>query len=350
MIKFNNRQIWLDALRTLLALGVVANHCHLLEGGGTVSYGECFYVVIVPCFYFLAGFLAVEGYGSYDFQYLKSRTVRLFRQLVVPAVFFMFVYLPVDEFLLALSEGCLRGNYFLLALFEMNLFNIALLWLCNKSGFGHHTAVLALSGLVSVAVISLFHDSWYSYFQWKEAVYGNAFFVAGMIAGRRKDFFIGLISKSTFAVAIVALFAGLCIMAEYGGLNRALNSAVWKLGVPFAGSIAAFSVFYKLCGGLAEGTRAGGLLRYFGERTLAAYILFWVLMPLLDLLNAAVLLPLGLGAAVYLADVVIGYALCMALHDALCSIPHFERLIFGRRKPLASLRGILFPKPGLQVR
>lgn len=290
---------------------------------------------MVPCFHFLAGLLSIRVLETYSGRYLVRRTRLLFNRLVVPSVFFLLFAVPFHEFVEAVSSGCVRGNYFLVALFEISVFNTALLCVVNKyrNSVSPET-VLILSAVLTTVIISLFHDKCFDYLHWKQSTFGNMFFVGGMICGMHKPSFFKLLSRKYYILIAGVLLVACYAVADMSYAPYFVRRAVFKIITPFVAIYLIFALFHSIRHVFMRDAYAGKISLYLGQRTLATYTISWVLIPVLAAVRPQFIIMDD--DSYFWFAFLIAYIGSLIIHDMLCQLPYVEKYIFGRHKPLRS--------------
>ena len=333
------RILWFDALRASLAIGIVLCHTHNVFDDFSFVIGEPISPLLarfrVPCFHFLAGLLSIRALETYTGRYLAQRTRLLFNRFVVPSVFFLLFAVPFDDFVDAVSSGCVRGNYFLVALFEISVFNTFLLCIANK----HRESVspknvLILSAALTTLIISLFHDKCFDYLHWKQATFGNMFFASGMICGMHKSSFFKLLSRKYLVLVAGVLLVACYAVADMPHASYFVRKTALKIITPFVAIYLIFALFHSIKHIFRNDAFIGKISLYLGQRTLATYTISWVLIPILAAVRPQFII-LDDDSYFWFAFL-IAYIGSLIIHDVLCQLPYVEKYIFGRPKPLRS--------------
>lgn len=328
-----SRILWLDALRAFLALGVAFHHVNP-DAEDAVSWVNCLLVTVrVPCFYFLTGYFLGLSLRSVNGHTALSQIIRRFRQLIVPASFFL---LLVDfSKIHALKVFSFQENFFLNSLFWSSALVIVIVLLCGMSGV-YRWRMYILMLLAIVASYLLFRISHLNipYFDLNCTLHSIIFVVGGYWVGTYRK--IPEMLKSPVLIILAAgIYLTSTIMDMSLYMSEPLYKAYHRIILPYIGIYAIFGGFFMMRQWFRHDSLQGQIAYYLGQRSLPLYVIVWVVMTLL--VDVGSILPQSLPQEMRSVLIFICYtSLSLLMHDLMCCIPGFGTIIFGRRNNVIS--------------
>ncbi len=343
----DNRLQWLDALRGLTMVLVVAFHS-AIQGYGEVPHRSTALPLLLllrmPAFFFVSGFLAYKAGFSWGLGDTLAQVWKKVRVQIVPTAVFLsvFVALRKPQF----CEGMLNawhsptkgGYWFCIALLWMFIIYYAVGLLAR-----HRHWPMWLLWLISLAFYeTMYLPKHFTYF--REPFFLDTslimvvkhfhFFVAGNLvhrhwAGAQRV----LDSRWCVPLLIVVAFLGAGDYIRWHNLRMAWANLPRTLAM-YAMVTLLFAYFRHYASLFSQSTRLGRTLQYIGTRTLDIYLLHFILIPTIPALGlwvtsnrpnfvVDVALQLGVGAVVIV--------FCLAVSSVLRMSPFLKLHLFGRR-------------------
>ncbi len=337
-----NRIEWLDALRGLTMILVVARHVQFFSFGAETSPAMQFLALMrMPAFFFVSGFLAY----NIRFEWTVPNALRLTWkkikvQLIPTIVFFLaFIILRHNDFLdtlIGYLKGVGKGGYwFTYVLLQFFIIYYAVC-LATKN---RHLPILLLWPL-SFLVFTVIYYKFGTYFHTDAylSTYYTAkylqFFLFGNIVHRYWNTAQRLFdSRWFFPVVVVMAFLcctnNLCVHIIGEPYDYPIKTLINYLLV-----LVLVMFFRHYEAWFTKDTRVGQTLQYVGVRTLDVYLLHYILLPVLPSVgvwldanqpNFVVEMVLTVGVAA----VVIAF--CLLISNILRVSPFLRLYLFGRK-------------------
>jgi fucose 4-O-acetylase-like acetyltransferase len=344
---------WLDALRGLTMILVVANHVAQMCYGINVKTSASlpFFVLFrMPLFFFVSGFLVWKPDMLWTPVRLGMMVWKKFKVQMIPTLVFLCVYIVVrrphfwDAFIDIMQRPTKGGYWFTWALLIMFIVYFLFSFLESKLKWGRWAI-----WILWIACLFVYETSYLpkvftypksDFMQWSsliQVIYFMHFFVFGNIVARNwlrverlldtRGPFIILILVAFFSTADALKWHTL--RGEWLNLSRtvAMYSLMMIIVMTFRHYHEAFS----------QKTRGGRLLQYIGTRTLDVYLLHYIFMPKLPQVgrwmnanqpNFLVEQLLTIGMALLVV------AMCCVVSHVLRVSPVLKKYLFGRSTKL----------------
>ena len=341
-----NRNLWIDALRAFLALGVVHSHSLLYFEEDVMGFHnaivECFAVFRVPSFFFIAGYVLCFQL-SRVFNRKKDAIPLIskrFRQLIIPSVIFTLVpsvYVGIEFF-----SKFNTAHYFLPALFLIILCFCLLYALIFKFSRLSQCIILLAYALATTLIMRyLTYRPIEGYFHWRQALHGNLFFILGVVTSQYSRILLPILKKPIVTVSLGILYAltySFLVLylpeSPYGGVEVLFR----RIMCPILGIYFVFSLFYSISRFFKPNNFLGKLSFFLGQRSLPLYVLqdasFLIIYYFID--TDAVSYP----QIVSLFAFVITAVLIVIIHEIICRFKVVNKYVFGRKEPLMSFKQI----------
>lgn len=283
-------------------------------------------IPVVPCFYFISGFLASDSLATLTKQSFKERLIKLFRCYVVPAAVFLCIAFPYKGTLYSLMHLSFSANYFLWTLFMANVMAGGVLVIMAR--FSELAKMLSMAALIAVGgmVCLLVNAEDVPFMDFKTSFWAVMFFAGGYIAGRRPVRLLAVLRNKPVVIATVFIWLGFSIARYYFEAYPVLHSALFRFVIPITGIFAYLAIF--ICFGpiIEKSPRVTALSIYTGRRSLASYVISWCFISLLTTYPIA----LQIGDAGYIALILTIYVASIAVYDTICRWPRLSTAFFGR--------------------
>lgn len=338
------RDLWIDALRAFLAIGVLHSHLMLHFPIDDVPFHrniiDFLCVFRVPTFFFISGyilFLQIERYNGVPVSQIISKK---FRQLLIPSIIFTLVPSFAEGFDLLTDLN--TAHYFLPALFLIIVLFCALYFAIADFNKNTKCAILIFYALLTTVLMALFsHSPVKGYFHWRQALHGNIFFIIGVLCAMYKSK-TALYAKKIYTPVILGTVYSVLylILNNYlpGSKFDYLSTVLYRLICPIVGLLFISSVFACLSKYFTPSNFLGKLSFYIGQRTLSLYILQEIAFSCVFYLIEVNELHFPQIAAVFI--LILTSLFVLIFHDLICRSAIINKYVFGRKKPLPEFKDL----------
>lgn len=301
----------------------------------------------VPCFYFIAGYVLYLQLGRYAFSKKTLGTViyQKFRQLIIPSV--IFTFLPSFDFAIETLSVFNTGHYFLPALFIIILFFCIIYYITNIYRGRAVFAIFLLYGLGTTFLLSLFtHTPVENYFHWRHVLFGNLFFILGVISAAYNNVMLRLLAKPVIPVVLGVSYTLLYIlMNNYlpGSRLSYMVVPIKRVVCPVLGIYFVVGLFVMCSKFFRSDNILGKLSYYIGQRTLPLYVIqnliFFLVFQFID--TSALDSPQLFAVFTF----VLSLLLALLFHEIICKVPLINCYVFGRKAPLTGFKTLFIERP-----
>lgn len=344
----------LDVVRGLTMTLVVFHHVRgasfdLYDSPSVIS--ELFVALRMPMFFFISGFVASKAVEAWTAAFALRRTAVKARVELVPTVVFFCLFVGLTSW-----DWTFPGGYwFTLALFVMLGVYYLISALSRRFFPKSRTGVLVAIAVALYAMVPALHgagvglDSADRWFPLTKCARFFIFFVAGTIAGARKELFLSWLEKNSVAtVAVLTAVAALSV-AHFSRQLHLHESAVYALGLAGSAAIVAvvLSAFWRGREYWNADGRLSRTMQFVGRRTLDIYMIHWFLLPRIPVMKSLfwhrnndileLIIIGGLSVAVVAA--------CLVISQLIRTSPFLSRWLFGGSASSAVKAGNVSAKP-----
>ncbi|MDE6371788.1 MAG: acyltransferase, partial [Duncaniella sp.] len=250
---FKGRRLgWMDAVRGVAMLLVVWHH--FMNGafsGVAAGVVETLTSFEVPLFFFVSGFFAWKAQWRADGVSLWRSLGHKARPLLCgTAVFYAVWQLRNGNGVLDFLFEGFWGYWFTVALFQMLVAYIAIVWLARRVGhesvvwWGLGALTVLTVGAVKVADGLLLTDRVCVVLSWYQVCNCFQFFAAGVVARRVWPRLERLMARRCTFPLSVAVFAGIVWLCHWDGLPHAVYQLPHGMAMRYAGVAMVVGGFY----------------------------------------------------------------------------------------------------------
>ena len=349
---------WIDALRGLTMILVVANHV------GMHSFGQKFgasasmpFLVLMrmPMFFFISGFLAYKSGIEWNFGTYCRLTAKKLRVQVIPTLVFFFAFVAVAfpsnycDTVLRFFHSPMKGGYwFTIALLYMFVVYYAIEFLLNKirwKGLAPYVIVWVIGVLLyeSCFLPKQFdwavghkggYEGWLNDTSFVEFMKYFHFFIFGNIVHRYWNRVQQLFDNKWVILAII----GITFFSSIEFLKIHWLHGQWanltRTFAQYGLFTLVFMAFRYYKDNFTKEHRAGRCLQYVGTRTLDVYLLHYFFLPNLPMVGEffnTYKHNFAIDTTFQLLVAAVVIAFCLLVSNILRISPTLKLYLFGRK-------------------
>ena len=320
------RKVFIDYAKGLAILLVVIGHLlqYNLVGTSAKDLFDIIYSFHMPLFMFLSGYVAslsIEKYLSRKVEYIQKKVY----SLVVPFIFMggvnMLLYKHYSmEYILNLFRNPDNGLWFLIVLFCIQLWYLALEYVCSKLKYNKRYLIEGFVGVVFIAMIIVLNKV-----NEFSGLYTSPIFYVMFFAGSYAAKFLEPFVKSDI-VLFLSMIGFIVLVPKFHMWQN--NSSLLSLSISLFASI----IILRIAMALEKGDVKPDKLLVFGKTSLVIYIFHFYLIKILndikiDTSDVSVLpLFVALGViAFFVSDI------CVRISNVISQNRLFNFLVLGRK-------------------
>lgn len=318
---------FVDYAKGLAILLVVIGHLlqYNLVGTSAKELFDIIYSFHMPLFMFLSGYVASLSIGKYlsrKVEYIQKKVY----SLVVPFVFMgglnMLLYKHISmEYILNLFRNPDNGLWFLIVLFCIQLWYLALEYVCSKLKCNKRYLIEGFVGVVFIAMIIVLNKINHEF----SGLYTSPIFYVMFFAGSYAAKFLEPFVKSDI-VLLLSMIGFIVLVPKFHMWQ--CNSSLLSLSISLFASI----IILRIAMALEKGDVKSDKLLLFGKSSLVIYIFHFYLIKILidikiDTSDVSVLpLFVALGViAFFVSDI------CVRISNVISQNRLFNFLVLGRK-------------------
>ena len=274
------RIAYIDAMRGFTMILVVYSHvCNYCLGDKWMGWNDVFFLLRLPCFFFISGWLFEQVGRQWDRVSITSTIQHKFMVQIVPTAIFLLLLAPPPLFFSKL--GATKGGYW----FTFTLFEFFLICIFSEHFLKKYHGLFAFF----ISITAFCYDVNYSYYFKDMGLMTQAlgflsfitwryylFFYIGTWVKRHFDEFIRWTSKP---IVIIAVVIGFALIAWHPHSENTIQAYfIFAVG-GLLGLIIVFTFFQSFSRFFIKDSWLGRNLQYVGTRTLDIYLLHYFLLP-----------------------------------------------------------------------
>lgn len=335
----SNRNLWIDALRAFLAIGVIHSHivARCSQGAWEAHNMAVDFMKIfrVPTFFFISGYIIyfqiIKRLSSGEINF-KSLVSKKFRQLIVPSVIFTLIPSVIIGF--EILSHLNTAHYFLPSLFFITASFCGIYACINRLSKPKQCVILLCYGLLTTVIMSLTtHLPVQGYLHWRQTLHGNIFFILGIVTGAYSRQLLPLLKKPVTVVTLGAVYTLSYLILTSYLYDSSIGTALHRVVCPIIGIYFVFSLFCAISGVFKPDNFIGKLSFFIGQRTLPLYLVH-------DLTFTTVLFFLDINTfdspqIMVFVVLLLSVLLILLFHEIICKFGLVNRYVFGRKARLA---------------
>lgn len=329
---------YIDAMRGFTMILVIYSHiCVFCFKEYFMAFNDILFLLRMPCFFFISGWLFYKIGRVWDFQTVKQLICNKFMVQIVPTFIFLALHERSHFFY---QLGAVKGGYwFTLSLFIFFVIYIMSSLLFRRSRYKDHW--MLLTALIISAMAS-WYDVHYSKIAhqlgWMRLFLGfigfmtwryYLFFLLGTLVKKHFGRFLQLTDRSEVIVAICLSFIVMFVMPR-------TDYWLWVY-IRFAlsgicGMVMVFTFFRKFSSWFTKERFLGRGLQFVGTRTLDIYLLHFFFLPESLLLYNRQILAYDnkmLEVGVVIGEALVVLVVCLIVSYMIRLNPIFAHYLFG---------------------
>lgn len=340
---------YIDAMRGMTMILVIYSHiCISCFNEYFIAFNDVLFLLRMPCFFFISGWLFYKMGRSWDAQTVKQVVCNKFMVQIVPT----FVFFALHERSLFFQQlGAVKGGYW----FTISLFIFFIIYILSSLVLrrSKHKDLWMLLIALSISLSASWYDAHYSrianHLGWGRLLLGfigfmtwryYLFFLLGTLVKKHFDSFLQWTNRREIMFAVLIMFSTIAALPR---------TDFWPwIYTRFAlsgicGMVLVFTFFRKFSSWFTKERVIGRSLQYVGTRTLDVYLLHFFFLPESLLYYNRQILTYGnkvLEVVAVLGEALAVLAVCLVVSYAIRLSPFLAHYLFGvgRKTELCSGR------------